>query len=229
MSSLKKKGGALAKIRNQRLRRERVKELTAEKKEALVIAIDVSLSMSAPANGPDTGYGHPSRLEAAKDAARDLIRASLLSNVAIVSFSEHYDIVADFDHRSPESTLGRLFVQRGTLMNEALVAFEDLLTLRTEPVLRGILLSDGADYHGTPVREIPAEYLHESMTLPERLAREGIIVDCIGFGSDVDAERLTKISETTGGIYRHAEDAASLRRQFLRLEAGVRGLLQGGR
>lgn len=228
MAVLKKKGGALAKLRGQKLKRSRVDELVKNKKEALVLAIDVSLSMAAPADGLDLGYDRePSRLRAAKDAARELIRASLLSNVALISFSERYDLVADFGDATTDA-LEHLHVQRGTLMNEALVGIEDLLTLRSEPVLRGILLSDGTDYHGEPAWNIPRQYRNEALDLPVRLKRQGIIVDCIGFGEDADEERLTQIAEATGGVYRHAKDAASLRREFLRLEVGARGLLTDG-
>lgn len=227
MGLVKKGGDALSKLRAQRENRERFESADAMAKEALVLVIDTSISMSEPASPKSS---RPTRLQAVRDAAQDLIRASFQSRIAVLSFAEHYEDHTEglVSRLKAEEALAHLHVRGGTLLNEALAGIEHVLDHREDPVRRGIILTDGVDCHGVGFDKADRDYIDSSSVMLRFLKGAGIVVDCIGFGADADEERLKQISSATGGVYSHADDPGSLRREFLRLEAGVRGLLTGG-
>jgi uncharacterized protein with von Willebrand factor type A (vWA) domain len=87
-------------------------------------------------------------------------------------------------------------------------------------IKRIIFMSDGEDL-GVP--EMLWSVVNECVAAK-------VIIDTVMFGSSPDGEKtLRKMAEMTGGVFCLAKDAASLRRTFLSLEAGARGLLTRGK
>lgn len=184
--------------------------------EALVICLDCSGSMKGATPGA------PSRLHAAIEAARNLMGASgPTSKIGAVAFSDyvHEQIgIATPRYLAREKLSSFLKHDGGTVFCRALDAAHTMLVPTERSELRRIvLLSDGEDY---------PEHRAELLAVLDKLSMGGVIVDTVAFGTEAGRELLQEISKKTGGTFKEAKDAASLTKQFLALEARVRGLLK---
>jgi len=187
--------------------------------ETLMICIDTSGSMRAETAGAK------SRMHAAISAAEALVDASsVLSHIGAIAFN---DQVAET--HGPETSRSRV--------REAFQAFHKheggtefwkpiaeslarILKHQWGTVKRIIFLSDGEDMGD----------LYDLQRYVTQCAESKVIIDTVLFGDSTDGEKtLRMMSEKTGGIFCYAKDAASLRKTFLALEAGVRGLLGAGK
>lgn len=182
--------------------------------ESLVLVIDGSASMST--SDEPSGV---TKWNAAREACRELVGASLMSAVGLVVFDERI-LGSHAVGTQASDIVGALAGMRprgGTCFANGLeLGKVHLDTAAPRPVRRIILLSDGYDgYHSGRV--------HFERVM-DSLVEGKVIVDTVGFG-DADEEHLRMIATRTGGVYRHARDAKSLVREFKQLEAGVRGLL----
>ncbi len=219
----KKGGSALDRLRRQKGIQKRIDDGTvkiAGKQEALVIALDASASMTGTSD-PRDPYGRP-KWSAACKATADLVSLSRASSIGVVVF-DHTVLgelpvgTASDEIRHYLSAMGP---KHGTCFVTGLEAGRRLIESGpTKTVRRIILLSDGYDgaHRGGSALDVELIYLAEA----------SVIVDTVGFG-DADEVKLRMIAERTGGVYKHANDAAELVREFKQLEAGVRGLLGGG-
>ncbi len=195
----------------------------------LVLAFDTSSSMSAK----DV---EPTRLEAAKRAAKDLVgQAPASVQIGVVAFgdsgvilqlptTQRADVVAAIDRLVPQggTSLGQgIFTAvkaaaGGTLdlPESALTGNLDDLELGYVGAAQVLLLSDGEDTSRL-----------DPVALAELAASAGVRVDTVGIGDPrgttvqidgfsaatrLDEQALTEIAQRTGGVYRAAPDAATL-------------------
>jgi Mg-chelatase subunit ChlD len=86
---------------------------------------------------------------------------------------------------------------------------------------RIILLTDGLEmldpFNSRAVHAMP---IVDSLLVPNK-----IVVDCIAFGHEADLELLNSIARKTGGKLVTAYQEIELKKAFLQLETGTRGLL----
>lgn len=194
----------------------------ASNTETLVICMDCSGSMR------DFSEGNKTRMDVALESASMLIRASsVLSHVGLVAF---HDMLAEVV--APCVPRGTLFERLsgfrkhdgGTHFAPAVRgALREIASHKWGSIKRIIFLSDGEDFDNEESRRALIAVVNEC-------ADAKVIIDTVMFGSSPAGEATLKMmSEKTGGIFCLAKDAASLRRTFLSLEAGARGLLTGGK
>lgn len=188
---------------------------TASATETLMVVLDTSGSMRTEVAGAR------SRMHAAISAGDGLIAASSqLSHIGAVAFnSEVAEII-------PPNTIRGLLREKlpgfhkhegGTAFAPALkAAIAQILVHRWGTVKRIIFLSDGEDMGD----------LYDLNREVEVCVGAKIIIDTVFFGDTEEGQATLKMmSDKTGGIFVHAKDADQLRKSFLALEAGVRGLL----
>lgn len=188
--------------------------------ETLMICIDVSGSM----RDAMTDDGKPStKIQVAISSARGLVNASgILSHIGAVAFHSFVDEVISPDTKRSAliERLGNFAkYEGGTAFAPAIMAsVKAIRNHQWGAIKRIIFMSDGEDM---------------DQSLPQAIAEcanAKIIVDTVMFGSSAEGEEtLRRMSSKTGGVFCLAKDAASLRRTFLSLEAGARGLLASGK
>jgi Ca-activated chloride channel family protein len=188
----------------------------------VVLAIDVSGSMQAT----DV---QPSRLEAARAAARTLINQLPPSaKVGLVSFSARANLVAPLttDRSAVESALNDLRAGGGTAIGDGIeAALQELqqsgsagTTTAKVPAMI-VLLTDGSSNTGTDPQLAAAA-----------AKAAGVTVNTIGIGQrdrptfvrgqqvdGVDETALQGIADTTGGSYYYAEAAGQLSKIYSKL------------
>jgi Ca-activated chloride channel family protein len=193
-------------------------EVRVPRERAVVmVAVDVSLSMTATDVAPD-------RLAAAKDAARGFVDGLPETfNVGLVGFAGSASVaVAPVTDRSVlEAGIERLAEggtgRQGTAIGEAIYAALDAaagVDPENPPPARIVILSDGSNTAGRDPGEAAAE---------ARAA--GVPVDTIAFGTadgviggpgggqavPVDGETLRAVAEQAAGSYHEAASAGELR------------------
>lgn len=218
MSALIKKSTSLAVA----VTKSSTTTVQASNTETLVVCMDCSGSMREPSEG------NKNRMDVALESASMLIRASsVLSHVGIVAF---HDALAEVV--PPSVPRGTLFERLngfrkhdgGTHFAPAVRgALKEIASHKWGSIKRIIFLSDGEDFDNEESRR-------SLIAVVSKCADAKVIIDTVMFGSSPAGEATLKMmSEKTGGIFCLAKDAASLRRTFLSLEAGARGLLTGGK
>lgn len=180
----------------------------AHRRATVMLVLDVSGSM-------DTNDLQPTRLEAAKAAARTFVEG-LPSDalVGLVSFSDtaHLDAPLSSDHLATLSALTTLKTIGGTAIGDGLsLALE---AVEQQPGNQGaatrgatiVLLSDGANNEGV------------SPTEPtDRAQRDGVKIYTVGVGrpdTGLDEETLRQIAAQTGGSYFNAAAGDTLKRIY---------------
>lgn len=191
---------------------------TVSATENLMICIDGSGSMR------DRDGGKITRMEAAIEASDALINASsYLSHIGALVFHDFAAEVLGCEtqrHLLRERLRGFVRHEGGTVFCHAIHnARLSLLNHKWGTIRRIIFLSDGEDIGD----------LLELRKQIDACAAEKIIVDTVAYGAGAGHETLQWMSNATGGVFVLAKDAASLRKQFLALEAGARGLLPKGK
>lgn len=187
--------------------------------ETLIICLDTSGSMR------DRVEGAQSKMHAAIDAAAALANASgFLSHIGAIAFHDQpVEVVLPSTGRSTMVEQLRGFHKHdgGTQFAPCLrSALNAIASHKWGAIKRIIFMSDGEDC-GPP--EVTFQMIEEC-------AQAKVIIDTVMFGhSPVGEEMLKRMSAKTGGIFCLAKDAASLRRTFVALEAGARGLLGKGK
>ena len=187
--------------------------------ETLIVCLDCSGSMR------DNIEGQKTKMRVAIEAAIGLIQScSFLSHVGAVAF---HDTPAEV--LQPSTGRGTLVEaingfnkhEGGTQFTPALrSALSAVASHKWGSIKRIIFMSDGEDL-GSPF---------ELDGVVEQCASSKVIIDTVMFGhSPIGEETLKKMSSKTGGVFCLAKDAASLRKTFLSLEAGARGLLGKGK
>ena len=222
----------------------------ARQRADVMLVIDVSGSMEAT----DV---LPSRIEAARSAARTLINSLPGSDrIGLVSFNNRATLVAPLteEHGSVSRALGTLRPGGGTAIGDAIVAavaqFQPGSTASSSRRVPGliVLLTDGASNAGI-----------DPATAAGSAQRAAIKIDTIGIGrrgqptfvrgqpvDGVDETSLQSLASVTGGSYFYAEAAGQLDRiysslgssfawQFVRIDLApfvfvlaALGLLAGG-
>jgi Ca-activated chloride channel family protein len=183
----------------------------------VVVALDVSRSMLA-------GDLAPTRLDAAVGEIRALAERAEGDRLGLVVFAGEATVLVPLtrDRRSfadLAGTAGPLTIPRGgTDLGAALDAAGAALSRREERPAVVILVTDGGDHEG------------RGLGAAESLAREGVTVHCLGFGSPrgakipvesgggflrdragrevvaaMDADALRKIAAATGGAFLAAD------------------------
>lgn len=217
MSALIKKTNSLAVALSKESASKTV--VSGSNTETLIICLDTSGSMR------DLSEGHKTRMVVAIEAAQALIKScGIVSHIGAVAFHDQPECVVD-PGKSRSFTLesigGFAKFEGGTRFAPAVkVATNLIATHQWGSIKRIIFMSDGED-------QSPPEELDAAVNA---CAAAKIIIDTVMFGHSPEGERtLRRMSEKTGGVYVLAKDAASLRRTFMSLEAGARGLLTGGK
>lgn len=186
--------------------------------ERLVICLDCSASMKSEIRGS------PSKMHAAIQASEGLIeRCNFAARVGAVAFSDNiHKVVSTNEPRHLLREALRRFhdYDGGTVFFLALDEARKRITLEgaDAALKRIIFLSDGEDY--SEGRAALEKVLDDCV-------RDKVIVDTVAFGEGAGRELLQHIAQKTGGVMKDAKDAGDLVKQFLALEAGVRGLLKG--
>jgi hypothetical protein len=197
--------------------------------ETLVLCIDTSSSMTDMTSYTQTGtdaYGYPIfdptvkiKIDVAREAAKGLVEASKRSMIGIVIFHSRADLVCEPTLNTNPALQQGLASIRSMGMTEIAggirVSIDSLRRAHTK-LRRIILLSDGCATGDDP------------MIAAQEAKNLSIIIDTVAFGDNADRDTLRAIAELTGGVLKEANDAASLIKEMLMLEAGIRGLLTGG-
>lgn len=189
---------------------------TAMPIETLVIALDCSGSMRDETPGAQT------MLHAAIDSAKMLVSASLATaRVGAVAFTDQADeVISPTIPRSQlkERLAGFHRHEGGTIFYPAVTAATVELEKAGLPgtLRRIVFMSDGKDQES---------YRPQLMLALKRCVDQKIIIDTVAFGAGAGHDLLKLMSKMTGGVFVFAKDAHELRKAFLALEAGVRGLL----
>jgi Ca-activated chloride channel family protein len=183
----------------------------------IVLAYDVSSSMTQPFAGRET------RLQAAERVLTDFIAARENDRVGLVAFqgssitlsplTTDYAALADSVREA-----GRLQLRDGTAIGTALGASANVLRGSTAASRIVILLTDGENNEGD-LQPLAAARIAERLGV--RVYPVGILATLSqGIRSEinVDEESLRQIAEVTGGSYSPAEDPASLADVYGRIE-----------
>ncbi|GIJ49216.1 UPF0353 protein [Virgisporangium aliadipatigenens] len=205
----------------------------------VVLAFDVSNSMTAK----DVS---PSRLEAAKNAAKSFVEAQPSTvDIGLVAFGGAGALTTrqpSADHQAALAAIDRLATGGGTSLGNAILAALGAVVGKpvvlpaegsNEPVpdlgYRGdatiVLLSDGEDTTGP-----------DAVAAAELAAAAGVHIETIGVGTvegatievdgfqlatSLDEELLTEVAETTSGKYHRAEDAEALDNAYRSLDLRI--------
>ncbi|WP_232821846.1 VWA domain-containing protein [Desertihabitans aurantiacus] len=200
-------------------------------RSTIVVVVDVSLSMEAT----DV---EPSRIEAAKTAAKEFI-VSLPAeyNVSVVSLSGSPAIVIPptTDHAAASRAVDTLQLQESTAIGEAMItglrALEQAPRDPDDPdaIAPGaiVLLSDGESTVGRPPQQAAAEVAEAQVrTFTIAYGTENGYVDLEGVREPVppDVETMRQIAERTGGTAYEAESADDLSEVYadVAVESGTR-------
>jgi Ca-activated chloride channel family protein len=196
-----------------------------QEQATVILAIDTSISMSAEDVDPD-------RLRAAQDAAYSFMaEVPKEMQVGLIGFSETIRVMSPptTDHTAVEAAIGRLSLDFGTAIGEAIFASLDLLTEADAladpaddaemaiPPATVLLLSDGETTSGRPDEDATAA-----------ASELGIPVSTVAFGTDegsiiyqgeeipvpVDEAALSAIADATDGQFFDADSADDLRSVF---------------
>ncbi|MDX2075169.1 MAG: VWA domain-containing protein [bacterium] len=174
---------------------------------AIVLAVDISQSMSAPDFAPDN------RLQAAKRVMQAFISQRQFDTIGLVVFARNafhqapltldYPILLQLldDIRLASELQGQ---QDGTALGLGLASAVNMLRTSDSPSKVVILLTDGANNAGID----PIQTALAARAL-------GMRVYAIGMGnatlsSDLDEETLAQIATVTNGLYYRAEDTEGL-------------------
>lgn len=197
---------------------ERMKSGAARKQlsETLVLCLDCSFSMHNPVNLSLHGY-KVTKLSVMIDAVKSLIDLSRDCRIGIVGYDLGYKVLISPvpATKSLSSIANSLKVGDWTNIEAGIRASSALLT-DISSHKRIILLTDGDQTHG------------DAIAAAKDCAKNNIVIDCIAFGEDAKLGLLNEIAQITGGIVLTAFSGEELRKSFLRLETGVRGLLPKG-
>ncbi|HRF94767.1 MAG TPA: VWA domain-containing protein, partial [Aggregatilineales bacterium] len=174
---------------------------------AIVLAVDISQSMSAPDFAPDN------RLQAAKRVMQEFISQRQFDTIGLVVFARNafhqapltldYPILLQLldDIRLASELQGQ---QDGTALGLGLASAVNMLRASDSPSKVVILLTDGANNAGID----PIQTALAARAL-------GVRVYAIGMGnatlsSDLDEETLAQIATVTNGLYYRAENTDGL-------------------
>lgn len=197
----------------------------------VVLAIDTSLSMQAT----DV---EPNRLEAAQEAADDLVRGLDGGvRVGLVSFNNGATVQVSptTDHDLVREAIARLELDEFTAVGEAIFAGLDAIAIAEreepeepdvdEPTSRIVLMSDGETTTGRPDVEA-AQAAFEAGVPVSTIAfgTQGATIEIPGDGEvdvSVNEQALQAIAESTGGEFFTATTAGELADAFADVEGEV--------
>ena len=192
----------------------------------VVLAIDVSLSMQAT----DVA---PSRIEAAKSAARDFVKQLPASfNVGLVAFAKSANVlVSPTKERSAVlQSIAGLQLAEATATGEAVfTSLESIRSVPTDgaaglPPARIVLLSDGYRTAGRSIED--AANAAAAAKVPVSTIAFGTDSGTVRIGSQtqqvpVDRPSLQKLAETTKGMFYEAATREELRRVYKDMGSSV--------
>ena len=183
----------------------------------IVLAYDVSSSMTQPFAGTET------RLQAAERVLTDFVSTRDNDRVGLVAFqgssitlsplTTDYTALADSIREA-----GRLQLQDGTAIGTALGASANVLRGSSAASRIVILLTDGENNEGD-LQPLAAARIAERLGV--RVYPVGILASLsqgIRSQINVDEESLRQIGEVTGGTYSPAEDPEQLAEVYQRIE-----------
>jgi Ca-activated chloride channel family protein len=182
----------------------------------VLVAVDTSASMEAT----DV---QPSRIEAAKEAAREFVDDLPEEfNVGLVAFSGSASVVVapTTDRAAVDAGIERLRLSERTAIGEAVyAALDSVASFDAEagtdpPPARIVLLSDGSNTTGRSVQDAAGAAAEAQVPVSTiAYGTESGTVDLNGRSVPVpvDAEALAALAETTGGSAYEAESDAELR------------------
>lgn len=192
----------------------------------LIVAVDVSQSMTAT----DVS---PSRLDAAKKAATQLIDAQPDSvDIGVVAFQSGGLSAGQptEDHAAAEAAVGRLTASGGTSLSQAILASLSTITGKAVTLPEDgaeapdlgdwgsatiVLFSDGeedGDAEATTAAAGLAEAAGVHIETVGIGTTAGTTVDADGYSvhTALDEDKLTEIADTTGGSYHSSSDVSDL-------------------
>lgn len=182
----------------------------------VVLAIDVSLSMTATDVAPD-------RFAAAKSAAKSFVdQLPDGYNVALVSFAGTANAVvpATKDHRQVSTAIDGLQLRESTAIGEAIYSALDVIAnvpadgAREPAPAHIVLLSDGSTTVGRPNEEAAGEAVRKHVGVSTiAFGTQGGFVEMDGMliPVPVDVAALTEVAQRTGGRHYTAETATELK------------------
>ena len=189
---------------------------------SVMLAVDVSGSMAA-------SDVQPSRIEAARQAARTLIeRLPGQAQVGLVSFNGQATLMSPLtsDHQAVESALESLRPGGGTAIGDGLqLSVEELVQNTTaanggkRPPTMIVLLTDGASNTGVPPADAAAQA--KSAGIPVETVGIGVRGQMTFLGGrmidGVDEQALQSIAAATGGHYFYAAESGALQNVYSQL------------
>jgi Ca-activated chloride channel homolog len=220
------------------LARPRIRDVSSRNEGegiAIVLCMDVSGSMLSQ-------DFHPNRLEVAKQAAADFVKARPVDQIGLVIFAgeSFTQFPVTTDHESLLAQINGLksgMLEDGTLIGEGLAtSVQRLSELRTRSRVV-VLLTDGKE-------EAPETRIIDPATALGIARAKGVKVYTIGLGSDnavtvseggrkldrntayIDEALLRQIGTQTGGAYFRARDKASLESVYDRIDRLEKSAIQ---
>jgi len=192
----------------------------------VILAIDVSLSMQAT----DV---EPSRIEAAKVAAKDFVRELPASfNVGLVAFAKSANVLVSPTKERPAvvQAIDGLQLAEATATGEAVfTALEAVRSVPTDgasglPPARVVLLSDGFRTAGRSVED--AANAASAAAIPVSTIAFGTDTGTVRIGSQlqevpVDRRALQQLAEVTKGVYYEAASQEELRQVYQDMGSSV--------
>jgi Ca-activated chloride channel family protein len=181
-------------------------ELVPRERATVVLAIDVSLSMTAT----DVA---PSRIDVAKQAAKAFVaQVPAGFNIALVAFSGIATVEAPptTDRRAVYSAIDRLQLGEGTAIGDAIIVSLDAISgvptdsAGTSPPAVIVLLSDGTTTRGTPnsvavQKAIDAHVPISTIAFGTSAGTVTVPPDPTPIAVPVDAAALATIANASGG------------------------------
>jgi Ca-activated chloride channel family protein len=183
----------------------------------IVLAYDVSSSMTQPFAGTET------RLQAAERVLTEFITARENDRVGLVAFQGSSitlsPLTTDYAALAESAReAGKLQLRDGTAIGTALGASASVLRSSSATSRIVILLTDGENNEGE-LQPLAAARIAERLGV--RVYTVGILATSLQgpqSNINVDEESLRQIAEVTGGTYSRAENAATLAEVYQRID-----------
>lgn len=208
---------------------QKIYGVAEENREDLFVCFDISSSMLDPVGG----INNVKKVTAAINAAEELVRASQSAQcrMGLVVYGTGAKMLCPQteNYRLLLASIAMIKPDGWTEIGAGLqMCAERLGSSSKARSKRIILLTDGLEmldqWGESPVKAPTAMEVVNRLLVPHK-----IVVDCVAFGREADLELLNSIAKKTGGKLVTAYQEIELKKAFLQLETGVRGLLTSGK
>jgi hypothetical protein len=191
-------------------------DLAATMTNRIGLMLDTSSSMSEAAEGDRFNrVASKAKIEHMREAVSGFIAGCdfMQTALSLDTFPLHHQVALTRVSMMLTTTVMLLEADGGTPLLETME-----FVLRSHPITRGIIVSDGEASNREAVLACARDY-----------REAGIPVDCVHIGRDVGGEELLRtIAEITSGLYIKFDNVANFAKSFKFLTPGLRFQLTSG-